>query len=71
MDGSTVEKNDVIVAITSPAMAALKSAKLAIPVVFACVPDPVGLGIVQTLAQPGGDFTGVTYSEAGVGGKRL
>jgi putative ABC transport system substrate-binding protein len=65
------QRPDVIIAITSPAAVALKSAKLAIPVVFAFVPDPVGLGIVQTLAQPGGDFTGVTYSEAGVGGKRL
>ena len=65
------QRPDVIIAITSPAAVALKSAKLGIPVVFAFVPDPVGLGIVQTLAQPGGDFTGVTYSEAGVGGKRL
>lgn len=65
------QRPDVIIAITSPAAVALKSAKLSIPVVFAFVPDPVGLGIVDSLAQPGGHFTGVTYSEAGVGGKRL
>jgi putative ABC transport system substrate-binding protein len=35
------------------------------------VPDPVGLGIVENLARPGGNFTGVTYSESGLGGKRL
>jgi putative ABC transport system substrate-binding protein len=65
------EKPDVIIAITSPAVLAIKEAKLIIPVVFAFVPDPVGLGIVESLAHPGGNFTGVTYSEAGLGGKRL
>ncbi|MFB9263753.1 ABC transporter substrate-binding protein [Bradyrhizobium erythrophlei] len=65
------QKPDVIIAITSPAVVALKEAKLTIPVVFAFVPDPVGLGIVESLAQPGGNFTGVTYSESALGGKRL
>ena len=65
------QRPDVIIAITSPAVVALKDAKLSIPVVFAFVPDPVGLGIVESFAHPGGTFTGVTYSEAGVGGKRL
>jgi ABC-type uncharacterized transport system substrate-binding protein len=66
-----VQKPDVVIAITSPAAIALKEAKLTIPVVFAFVPDPAGLGIVESLAQPGGNFTGVTYSESGLGGKRL
>ena len=57
------QKPDVIIAITSPAVVALKEARLTIPVVFAFVPDPVGLGVVQSLAKPGGSFTGVTYSE--------
>jgi putative ABC transport system substrate-binding protein len=61
------QKPDVIIAITSPAVLALKEAKLTIPVVFAFVPDPVGLGIVESLAQPGGNFTGVTYSDSGLG----
>src|ERR1700687_323553 len=61
----------VIIAITSPAAIALKEAKLKIPVVFAFVPDPVGLGIVESFSHPGGDFTGVTYGEAGLGGKQL
>lgn len=65
------QRRDMIIAITSPAAVALKSAKLSIPLVFAFVPDPVGLGIVESIARPGGDFTGVTCSEAGVGGKRL
>lgn len=65
------QRPNVIIAITSPAVLALKEARLTIPVVFAFVPDPVGLGVVESLARPGGNFTGVTYSEAGLGGKRL
>jgi putative tryptophan/tyrosine transport system substrate-binding protein len=71
VDQLALQKPDVIIAITSPAAVALKDAKLNIPVVFAFVPDPVELGIVESLAHPGGHFTGVTYSEAGLGGKRL
>src|SRR5258705_6293511 len=65
------QKADVIIAITSPAAVALKAANLTIPVVFAFVPDPVGLWIVENLAHPCGHFTGVTYSESVLGGKRL
>ena len=65
------QKPDLIIAITAPAAVALKEAKLTTPVVFAFVTDPVGLGLVQSLAHPGGTFTGVTYSEAGLGVKRL
>jgi putative ABC transport system substrate-binding protein len=67
----TAQKPDVIIAITSPAVLALKQAGLNVPVVFAFVGDPVGLGIVESLARPGGTFTGVTYSEAVLGAKRL
>ena len=65
------QKPDVIIAITSPAVVALKEAGLTVPVVFAFVPDPIGLGVVESLAKPGGNFTGVTYSEAGLAGKRF
>jgi ABC-type uncharacterized transport system substrate-binding protein len=65
------EKPTVIIAITSPAVLAVKRAGLATPVVFQSVADPVGLGIVESLAHPGGNFTGVAYSEAELGGKRL
>jgi putative tryptophan/tyrosine transport system substrate-binding protein len=64
-------KPDVIIALTSPAVLALKQAGVVTPVVFAFVTDPVGLGIVASLARPGGNFTGITYSEATLGGKRL
>jgi putative tryptophan/tyrosine transport system substrate-binding protein len=62
---------DVIIALTSPAVLALKHAGVKTAVVFAFVPDPVALGVVESLAHPGGTFTGVTYSEAALGGKRL
>ena len=65
------QRPDVVIAITSPAVVALRKANLTIPVVFAFVPDPVALGVVESLAYPGGNFTGVTYSESSLGGKRL
>jgi putative ABC transport system substrate-binding protein len=65
------QKPDVIIAITTPAVLAIKAAALTTPAVFAFVPDPVGQGIVESLARPGGNFTGMTYSEVGLGGKRL
>src|SRR5262245_34885301 len=55
---------DVIIALTDPAALALKKAKVASPVVFAFVSDPVGLGIVKSLARPDGNFTGLTYGDA-------
>lgn len=69
--GLTVKKPDLIIAITSPAALALKQAGVMTPVVFAFVTDPVRLGLVASLARPGGNFTGITYSEATLGGKRL
>jgi putative ABC transport system substrate-binding protein len=65
------QKPDVIIALTSPAAFALKQAGVTSPVVFAFIVDPVGQGLVQSLARPGGNFTGMTYSEGELGGKRL
>jgi putative tryptophan/tyrosine transport system substrate-binding protein len=67
----STQKPHVIIAITAPAAVALKRPELSIPVVFAVVLDPVGLGLVESLARPAGNFTGTTYSEADLGGKRL
>ena len=69
--GLASKKPDVIVALTSPAVLALKRAGVGTPVVFAFVTDPVRQGIVANLSRPSGNFTGVTYSEATLGGKRL
>jgi putative tryptophan/tyrosine transport system substrate-binding protein len=65
------QRPDVIIAITSPAVLGLKQAALPTPVVFLFVSEPVELGIVASAAHPGGNFTGITYSEAPLGGKRL
>jgi ABC-type uncharacterized transport system substrate-binding protein len=49
---------DVIVAVTSPAAEAARMATQTIPIVMAIVPDPVGLGFVESLARPGTNITG-------------
>jgi putative tryptophan/tyrosine transport system substrate-binding protein len=60
---------DVIVAITSPSVAALQQATRTIPIVFAGIGDPVGQGFVASLARPGGNVTGFTGIEFSLGGK--
>ena len=62
---------DVIIAITPPAVLALKQAGATVPIVFLFVTDPVGLGIVESLARPGRNFTGISSGDAGIGAKRL
>jgi putative tryptophan/tyrosine transport system substrate-binding protein len=64
-------KPEVTIALTSPAVRALKDAGVETPVVFAFVSDPVAQGIVGSLAHPGANITGITYSQAALGGKRL
>jgi putative ABC transport system substrate-binding protein len=62
---------DVAFAYTSPAVTALQQATSSIPIIFASVIDPVGAGIVETLARPGGLVTGFTVFEYGIAGKWL
>ncbi|CAG0935256.1 hypothetical protein TFLX_04088 [Thermoflexales bacterium] len=56
-------KVDLILSITTPASLATKKATADnnIPVVFVPLTDPVGAGVVNSLAQPGGNMTGVTF----------
>lgn len=65
-------KLDVIVAPTGNAAVAVKNATTTIPIVIASVSDPVGLGLANSLAQPGNNVTGLCLT-AGleVHGKRL
>src|SRR5262245_41368301 len=53
-------KVDVIVTVTTPATLAVKQATAVIPIVFAAVSDPVGTGLVASLARPGGNVTGLS-----------
>ncbi len=62
---------DVILARTTPVTATLLKETRTIPIVFAVVSDPVGDGLVQSLARPGGNVTGFTNVDASLGGKWL
>jgi len=64
-------KPDVLMASASTALAALQQATHDIPIVFAQVTDPVGGGIVASLARPGGNITGFTQHEYSLGVKWL
>src|SRR5262245_57488332 len=50
---------DIIVTVGTTAVVAAKQATSIIPIVFASVGDPVGSGLVKTLARPGGNVTGL------------
>ena len=60
---------DVILATGSPNVGALHKATRTVPIVFVGVIDPVGAGIVDSLARPAGNLTGFTWFEYGVSGK--
>jgi putative ABC transport system substrate-binding protein len=55
----------------SAAVGPLQRATRTVPIVFAQVPDPVGAGFVDSLARPGGNITGFTPFEYGIGAKWL
>jgi putative ABC transport system substrate-binding protein len=64
-------KVDVIFAPTTPAVIAAKQTTSTIPIVFATASDPVGAGLVESLARPGGQITGLSMQSADTAGKRL
>jgi putative ABC transport system substrate-binding protein len=62
---------DVILASSSPSVAALQRITRSVPIVFANVIDPVGAGYVESLARPGGNITGFSAFEYSLSGKWL
>jgi ABC transporter substrate binding protein len=64
-------KVDVIVTSAIPMVMAAKQATAVIPIVFANLSDPVGSGIVASLARPGGNVTGLSNQQPDIASKRL
>ncbi len=64
-------KVDVIVTVGSPGIFAAKKASATVPIVFATATDPVGSGLVSSLARPGGNITGLSNMAPDLDGKRL
>ena len=62
--------NVIVTSGTRPVVAA-KQATSVIPIVFAAVGDPVGTGLVASLARPGGNVTGLSLQATDLAGKRL
>jgi len=64
-------KVDVIVTHAPPNVVAAKNATSDVPIVFAAVGDPVTIGVIASLARPGGNATGLSLQAADLAGKRL
>ena len=64
-------KVDVIVTAGTPATLAVKKATTSVPLVMVAVGDPIGTGIVPSLARPGGNITGLSSVAPDLEGKRL
>jgi putative ABC transport system substrate-binding protein len=62
---------DLIFASGTPPVLAARQATGTIPIVFVAAVDPIGTGLVATLARPGGNITGFTNTQADITGKQL
>jgi putative ABC transport system substrate-binding protein len=62
---------DLIVTRGAPAAKAAKAATASLPLVMAAIGEPLGVGIVESLARPGGNVTGLTALVAELSGKRI
>jgi ABC-type uncharacterized transport system substrate-binding protein len=62
---------DIVLAATAPIVAALQQVSRTVPIAFVGVIDPVGAGLVASLARPGGNATGFTLFEYGISAKWL
>ena len=63
-------KPDVVLASSTPAALAAKKSMPATPIIFALVADPLSAGMVASLANPGGNLTGLTNMNVELSGKR-
>jgi putative tryptophan/tyrosine transport system substrate-binding protein len=66
-----VRLNVNVIVTLGAAVIAAKQATSVIPIVFAVASDPVGSGLVASLARPGGNVTGLSLQQSDVAGKRL
>jgi ABC-type uncharacterized transport system substrate-binding protein len=64
-------KVDIIATWGTAGVIAAQQATSVIPIVFALAGDPVGTGLVTSLARPGGNVTGLSSQQSDIGGKRL
>src|SRR5262245_39851465 len=64
-------KADIIIVTTTPAAFAAKNATQTIPIIIPTALDPVGAGLVTSLARPGGNITGLSSVAPELSGKRL
>ena len=64
-------KVDIIVTSGTPQVVAAKQATSVIPIVFAVANEPVGSGLVSSLARPGGNITGLSIQQTDLAGKRI
>jgi len=64
-------KVDLIITRGTPAAQAAKSATSTIPVVMAAIGEPLGMGVIATLARPGGNVTGFSAFVTELAGKRI
>jgi len=66
-----VRRRVAVIATTSSGAFAVKAATTAMPIVFVAAEDPVKLNLVASLAQPGGNLTGINFFEVELSAKRL
>ncbi len=64
-------KVDIVVASATPVIQAVKNATTTIPIIMMGAADPVGFGLIASLAQPGGNVTGLSLQSHELAGKRL
>jgi len=71
VDGLIKSNVDVLVTAAGPASLAAKQATSTVPIVAVGVPDPVGMGLIDSLARPGGNLTGLSSLSVDLTAKRV